>query len=52
MIINFFKENPEYVTYLIVYLIVINIVGFLAMLIDKRKAEKVDGELKKVLCLL
>lgn len=47
MIINFFKENPEYVTYLIVYLIVINIVGFLAMLIDKRKAEKGRWRIKE-----
>lgn len=47
MIINFFNENPEYIAYLIVYLVVINIIGFLAMLIDKRKAEKGSWRIKE-----
>lgn len=47
MIINFFNENPKLITYLIIYLIVINIVGFLAMLIDKKKAEKGRWRIKE-----
>ena len=47
MIINFFNENPKLITYLIIYLIVINIVGFLAMLIDKKKAEKGKWRIKE-----
>lgn len=47
MIIEFFNNNPELFKYLIVYLVIINLVGFLAMAIDKRRAKKGEWRIKE-----
>ena len=47
MIIEFFNNNPELLKYLIVYLVIINLVGFLAMVIDKRRAKKGEWRIKE-----
>jgi len=47
MIIEFFNNNPELFKYLIVYLVIINLVGFLAMVIDKRRARKGEWRIKE-----
>lgn len=47
MIIDFFNKNPEILKYVIIYFIVINIVGFIAMFIDKRRAKKGDWRIKE-----
>jgi len=47
MIIEFFNNNPELLKYLIIYLIIINLVGFIAMLIDKRRAKKGEWRIKE-----
>ena len=47
MIIDMFNKNPELLKYIIIYLIVINLVGFLAMGIDKRRAKKGEWRIKE-----
>jgi len=47
MIIDFFTKNPDMLKYLIVYLIIINLVGFIAMAIDKRRAKKGEWRIKE-----
>ena len=47
MIIEFFNNNPELFKYLIVYLVIINLVGFLAMAIDKKRAKKGEWRIKE-----
>jgi len=47
MIIDFFSNNPELLKYLIIYLIIINLTGFIAMAIDKRKAKKGEWRIKE-----
>lgn len=47
MIIEFFNNNPELLKYLIIYLIIINLVGFIAMAIDKRRAKKGEWRIKE-----
>lgn len=47
MIIEFFNANPELFKYLIIYLVIINLVGFIAMAIDKRRAKKGEWRIKE-----
>lgn len=47
MIIEFLKSNPEIVKYIAIYLIVINLTGFIAMAIDKRRAKKGEWRIKE-----
>ena len=47
MILDFFNKNSELLIYLIIYLIIINLTGFLAMAIDKRRAKKGEWRIKE-----
>lgn len=47
MIIEFLKSNPEIIKYIAIYLIVINLTGFIAMAIDKRRAKKGEWRIKE-----
>lgn len=47
MIIDFFSRNPKFLEYLIIYFIVMNLVGIVAMAIDKRKAKKGEWRIKE-----
>lgn len=47
MILDLFNKNSELLIYLIIYLIIINLTGFLAMAIDKRRAKKGEWRIKE-----
>ena len=47
MILEFFNKNPELIKYLIIYLIIINLTGFLAMAIDKRRSKRGEWRIKE-----
>lgn len=47
MILDLFNKNPELLKYVIIYLIIINIIGFFAMAIDKRRAKKGEWRIKE-----
>ncbi len=52
MIIDFFNKNPEFIKYILIYLIIINLTGFIAMAIDKRRAKKGEWRIKEYTLLM
>ena len=45
--LEYLKTNPIILKYIIIYFIIINIVGFFAMLIDKQKAKRGSWRIKE-----
>ena len=52
MIIDFLNKNPEFIKYILIYLIIINLTGFIAMAIDKRRAKKGEWRIKEYTLLM